>query len=218
MPNIVLQDLTAMIHHTSRFNGNQFDMVHVETIVQTDTSLTPEMQWYIPTGTTVPDYLVQLFQVSNVAMYPMSSEYVDAEVTNIREAAKNRDLKEVEHDSSLLMLQAIMTPQPLNLVSGSTNLYHLSYDYKLFPNKDNTSIYDFRVVLPFHGLGMIGGSRVQMTIILPITSKLEPETTKGIAINGQVIEELTHNISECNRSIVSFVYQNDPEFTIRYQY
>jgi len=218
MPNILLQDLTAMIHHTSRFNGNQFDMVHVETLLQTDVPLTPEMQWYIPTGTSVPDYLAQMLRVSNVAMYPMSAEYVDSEVNNIRDAAKQSDIKEVTHDSSLLMLQAIMKPQPFVPVAGSSNLYQLAYDYKLFPNAENPKSFDFKVVLPFHGLGMPAGSRVQMAIILPITANLDAATTQGVAINGQVIEELTQDIPNCQRKIVSFSYQNDPQFTVRYVY
>lgn len=218
MANIKLQDLTAMIHHTSRYNGNQFDMVHVETILETDVPLAPNASWYVPCGTTVPDYLVQMLQVSNVAMYPMSAEYVDNEVSNIFEASKGRVLSEVTHDSSLLMLQAIMTPQSFTPVSGATNLYHLAYDYKLFPNKDNPKAYDFRVVLPFHGLGMPAGSRVQMAIILPISASLDATTTKGVTVNGQVIEELTQDIPNCQRKIVSFAYQNDPEFTVRYVY
>jgi hypothetical protein len=218
MTNIKLQDLTAIIHHSSRFNGNQFDMVHVETILQTDIPLALNASWYIPCGTTVPDYLAQMLQVSNVAMYPMSAEYVDKEVSNIIEASKGRNLNEVTHDSSLLMLQAIMTPQSFTPISGATNLYHLAYDYKLFANRENPKTYDFKVVLPFHGLGMPTGSRVQMAIILPISATLDATTTKGIAINGQVIEELTQDIPNCQRKIVSFAYQNDPEFTIRYVY
>jgi hypothetical protein len=218
MPNIKLQDLTAMIHHSSRFNGSQFDMVHVETILQTDIPLTTNDQWYIPSGTTIPEEIFPLLKATNIAMYPMSAAYVDSEVGNIREAAKNKDLREVEHDSSLLLLQSIMTPQSFTPVTGTTNYYHLAYDYKLFQVNGIPNTYDFKVVLPFHGLGMSSGSRVQMTIILPITSILDATTTQGISINGQKIEEFKTDIPQCQRTIVNFMYQNDPEFTIRYHY
>jgi hypothetical protein len=159
-----------------------------------------------------------MLQVSNVAMYPMSAEYIDTEVNNMRDAARQADLKEVTHDSSLLLLQSIMKPQSFTPVSGSTNLYQLAYDYKLFPNEANPKSFDFRVVLPFHGLGMPAGSRVQMSIMLPISANIDATATQGVAVNGQVIEELTQDIPNCQRKIVSFAYQNDPQFTIRYVY
>lgn len=218
MPNIILQDLTAMIHHTSRFNGNQFDMVHVETILQTDVPLTPEMQWYVPSGTSIPDEILPLMRASNVSMYPMSAEYINNEVSNMVQASQQRDLREVEHDASLLLLQAIMVQQSFTPVSGTTNLYHLAYDYKLFPTKENPNAYDFIVVLPFHGLGIPNGSRVQMTIILPIAAQIDTAATQGIAVGGVVIEELVKPMENVNRNIISFEYHQDPDFTVRYMY
>lgn len=218
MVNIKLQDLTAMIHHTSRFNGGQFDMVHVETILQTDVPLTTEMEWFVPSGTTVSDEVLAIFKATNLAMYPMSAQKVMEDTQDIQLQAEAGNLQEVINDASKLMLRAIMTKTPLKPVSGATNLYHLAYDYKLFSLKENPKAYDFKVILPFDGLDMPAGSRVQMAIILPISASLDANVTKGIAIGGQVIEELTQDIPNCQRKIVSFAYQNDPQFTIRYVY
>lgn len=218
MPNIVLQDLTAMIHHTSRFNGNQFDMVHVETLLRTDVPVPPEMQWYVPSGTTIPNEVLNLLKATNLAMYPMAADYVTKEVNNILQASQSGNLQEVMHDSTLLMLQAIMVKKSFTPVVGTNNLYHLAYDYKLFPNKDNPKAFDFKVVLPFHGLCMPNGSRVQMTVIMPITAKIDPNVTEGITVGGQKIQELTYDVQQCQRQIVCFMYQKDPEFTIRYIY
>lgn len=218
MSNIVLQDLTAMIHHTSRFNGNQFDMVHVEILLQTDVPLKPEEQWFVPSGTTVNDTVLQIFKATNLEMYPMSEQKVMDGTRDIIQQAELGNLHGVIEDASKLMLRAIMVKKSFTPVSGSQNLYHLAYDYKLFPTKENPKAFDFKVVLPFDGLGMPAGSRVQMTVITPITAKVEPNTTEGITVNGQKIQELTHDISACQRQIVSFMYQNDPKFTIRYLY
>lgn len=218
MVNIKLQDLTAMIHHTSRFNGGQFDTVHVETILQTDTPLTTEMEWFVPSGSTVSDEVLAFFKATNLAMYPMSAQKVMEGTQDIQQQAEAGNLQEVVNDASKLMLRAVMTKTSLKPISGASNLYHLAYDYKLFPIKENPKAFDFKVVLPFDGLGMPAGSRVQMAIIMPISSQIDAGATQGIAIGGQVIEELTQDIPNCQRKIVSFAYQNDPQFTIRYVY
>ncbi len=219
MANIKLQDLTAMIHNTSRYNGNQFDMVHVEILLNTDVPLTPEMQWFVPVGVSVPNEVLQLFKATNLAMYPMSADEIIKDTQDIFEQANAGNLQEVESDAAKLMLRAVMKKTPFTPVSGSNNLYHLAYDYKLFPIKESPNMFDFKVVLPFSGLGMPNGSKVQMTVITPIGSNIEPTVTKGIAVNGQQINELVHPVGNTGRKIVSFEYQiTDPLFTIRYTY
>ncbi len=218
MANIVLQDLTAMIHGTSRFNNNQFDTVHVETLLQTDTPLTPEMQWFVPSGTTVPNEVLEIFKATNLEMYPMSAQKVIEGTQDIIQQAEQGQLAEVINDSAKLMLRAIMTKKSFTPVSDTQNLYLLAYDYKIFPIK-GTNAFDFKVVLPFDGLGMPGGSKVQMTVIMPMGANIEPTATEGVAVNGQKIEELVQPVGNTGHKIVSFEYQvTDPKFTIRYQY
>lgn len=62
------------------------------------------------------------------------------------------------------------------------------------------------------------GGRVQLTIVTPIGSKIDPTLTKGVDENGQEITELVSPISNVNRQIVSFAYQIDPDFTVHYRY
>jgi len=218
MANIRLQDLTAMLHNTSRFNGNQFDMVHVEILLQTDVPLTPEQQWFLPSGTSVSEPVLEIFKATNLEMYPMSAQKVMEGTQDIIQQAEAGNLQEVINDASKLMLRAIMIKKAFTPVSGSQNLYHLAYDYKLFPIK-GTNAFDFKVVLPFDGLGMPGGSKVQMTVIMPIGANIDPAVTEGIAVNGQKINELVQPVGTTGRNMVSFEYQvTDPKFTIRYQY
>jgi hypothetical protein len=218
MANIKLQDLTAMLHNTSRFNNNQFDMVHVEILLQTDVPLTPEQQWFVPSGTTVNDTVLEIFKAANLEMYPMSAQKVIDGTQDIIQQAEAGNLPEVINDAAKLMLRAIMVKKSFLPISGSQNLYHLAYDYKLFPIK-GTNSFDFKVVLPFDGLGMPNGSKVQMTVIMPIGANIDPAVTEGVAVNNQKINELVQPVGNTGRKMVSFEYQvTDPKFTIRYQY
>ncbi len=218
MSNIVLQDLTAMIHHTSRFNGNQFDSVHVEILLQTDVPLTSEEQWYIPSGVSVPIEVLEFFKATNISMYPMLANEVIAGTEDIIAQSEAGNLQEVQIDAAKLMLRAIMKKTSFTPVTGTNNLYMLSYDYKLYPIKEAPNSYEFKVQLPFSGLGMPNGSRVQMTVIMPIGSQIDPNATKGIAINGVEVNELIKPMENVNRNILSFEYHQDPLFTIRYMY
>lgn len=219
MPNIVLQDLTAIIHSTSRYNGNQFDTVHVEILLQTDVPLTPNDQWYIPFGgISVPNEVLEFFKATNIAMYPMKADEVIAGTQDIIAQSEAGNLQDVELDAAKLMLRAIMKKTSFTPVSGTNNLYMLSYDYKLYPLKEAPTSYEFKVQLPFSGLGMPNGSKVQMTVIMPISSKIDPNATKGIAIGGVEVNELVKPMENVNRNILSFEFHQDPVFTIRYMY
>lgn len=219
MANIVLQDLTAMIHGTSKFNGNQFDMVHVEILLQTDSALTPEMTWFVPSGTSVSEEVLAIFKATNLAMYPMSEASVMQGTEDIIEQSKQGNLTDVIQDASKLMLRAIMKKTSFIPVAGTSNLYLLAYDYKLFPIKEAPNMFNFKVVLPFDGLGMPTGSKVQMSLIMPIGSSIEPTFTEGVAMNGQKINEQVQPIGTTGHNILSFEYQiTDPLFTVRYQY
>lgn len=222
MPNIVLQDLTAIIHNTSRYNGNQSDSVHVEILLQTDVPLTPNDQWYIPFGgISVPNEVLEFFKATNIAMYPMKAEEVIAGTEDIIAQSEAGNLQDVELDAAKLMLRAIMKKTSFTPVVGTNNVYMLSYDYKLYPMKEMQNAFEFKVVLPFSGLGMLNGannSKVQMTVIMPIASKIDANATKGVAINGVEVNELVKPMENVNRNILSFEYHQDPLFTIRYLY
>ena len=57
-----------------------------------------------------------------------------------------------------------------------------------------------------------------MTIIMPLNSQIDSNITEGVAVNGQKIQELITPITNISRNIISFKYQNDPLFTVRYHY
>ncbi len=218
MTNILLQDLSAIIHSTSRYNGDQFDLVHVETILQTSEPIPPEMNWYVPDGTTIPPEAEAFFGATNIAMYPLFEATLLNNTADIQTEAETNQFSAVLDDASKLLLRSVMKKSNLSLVTGTSNLYRLSYDYKLFHLKDTPNTYDFKVCLPFDGLTVQAGGAIQMTVTMPLGSTIDSEFTKGQTPTGESIEEQITNIANLNRNVVSFRYQNDPIFTIRYRY
>jgi hypothetical protein len=216
--NIRLQDVSVVVNGTSRYNGNQYDTVHVETLLVMDEPIPAEETWYVPNGTSVPPEVLNFFKISGVDMNPKKASTILQGTEDIREQSESENLQGVIEDSARFMLRAILKKVPLTPISDSSNTYLLSYDYKIFPI-DNTSDYEFKIRVPFDGLKVAeNGGRVQLTIVTPIGAQIDESLTKGVDENGQEISELISPISNVNRQIVSFAYQIDPDFTVRYRY
>jgi hypothetical protein len=219
MSMIQLQDLSAVINGASRYNGNAFDTVHVEIFLVTNEPIAAEQFWYVPAGVTVPPAVLDIFKLTNLPMYPTSEANLLKGIDDIKQQAENGNLQEVINDSAKLMLLSVLKKVALSPVPGSQNLYLLSYDYKLYPLKDQPNTYEFKVVLPFDGLQLNpSGGRVQVTLLTPINSIVDPQYTKGVDINGTELAELVKPIENTKRQLVAFEYHLDPEFTVRYKY
>jgi hypothetical protein len=216
--NVILQDLTAMIHNVSQSNGGKYDLVHVENIIQTDEPIPQDKFWYVPNGVTSNPIADMIFNAKNMSMYPMSEDELLVGTSDVIDQAKAGSFDGVLEDTSKLMMMSLMKKQALEPITGTTNMYRLSYDYKIFPQVNTTNIFDFKVQLPFSGIGVAAGGKVQMTVIMPLNSQVDPIVTEGVDLNGLKIEELITPINNIGRNIVSFMYQNDPIFTIRYHY
>lgn len=217
---IQLQDVTVVINNTSRFNNKQYDTVRVETLLTTTEPLQPGMTWYVPSGTSIPPEVANLFKATNIRMFPQRGENLLQGTEDIRDQANAENVLGVLEDASKLLLRAVLKEVSLSPIAGSPTTYTLSYEYKLFPlaidNQNNN--FEFYIVLPFDGLEVAPGGRVQMTILTPIGAKINPSETKGIAENGQEISEMVSDIPNTNRQVVSFAWQNDPQFFVRYSY
>lgn len=217
---IELQDATVVINNTSRYNNKQYDTVRVETLLTTTEPLPNEMTWYVPSGTSIPPEVANLFKARNIRMFPQREETLMQGTEDIIDQSKNENVTGVLEDASKLLLRAVLKETPLNPIAGSPRTYTLSYEYKLFPldvdSQNNT--FEFYIVLPFDGLEVAQGGRVQMSILTPIGAKIDPNETKGIADTGQEISEMVSEIPHTNRQVVSFGWQNDPQFFVRYTY
>lgn len=216
--NIKLQDVSVIINGTSRYNENQYDTVHVETLLVMDEPIPAEETWYVPNNTAVPPEVLSFFNIAGMDMNPKKASTLLAGTEDILQQSEAENLQGVMEDSARFMMRAIMKKSPLTAISGSPYTYLLSYDYKLFPI-NNGSAYEFDIRVPFDGLKVApNGGRVQLTIVTPIGAKIDGTLTKGIDENKQEIAELVSPIPNVNRQIVSFAYQIDPDFTVHYTY
>jgi hypothetical protein len=113
-----------------------------------------------------------------------------------------------------MLKKMTLTPIP-----DSTNLYCLSYDYKIFPELTNPNTFKFVSELPFNGLPLAtNGGIVQLSVVMPLNAQIDDSTTIGTATNGTKIEEHTVNLAPINRNVVIFRYNIDPLFNIIYHY
>ncbi|MFS1519703.1 hypothetical protein V1503_25080 [Bacillus sp. SCS-151] len=215
--NIKLQDVSVILNGTSRYNGNQFDTVRVETLLVTDEPIPAEETWYVPNGNSVPPEVLNFFKVAGIDMNPKKASTILAGTEDIKEMSESANLQGVMEDSARFMLRAIMTKAPLTPIAGATNTYVLSYEYKIYPIS-GTNDYKFDIRVPFDGLKLKNGGRVQVTVMAPVRAKIDRKLTKGIDENNKEISELIASLVNVNRQIVSFAYQLDPDFTIYYRY
>ncbi|RDU38680.1 hypothetical protein DRW41_03725 [Neobacillus piezotolerans] len=217
--NIQLQDLTVTIMGTSRYNGGRYDMARVETLLVTTEPIPTEMSWYVPAGVSIPNEVLALFNATGLKMQPTLEENVLAGTDDIREQAQQGELQEVQMDAAKFLMRAVLKKTILVPLPDSPNTYHLSYEHKVYPVKDNPSAFDFRITLPFDGLILNpSGGRVQVSVLCPIGAQIDPNETLGIDDHGQEIAEQVVHLANTNRFAVNFGYQIDPEFIIRYQY
>ncbi|WP_408033826.1 MULTISPECIES: hypothetical protein [Bacillaceae] len=216
--NIRLQDVSVVINGTSRYNGNLYDTVHVETLLVMDEPIPAEETWYVPNGSSVPPEVLNFFKIAGIDMNPKKASTILQGTEDIREQAEGENLQGVIEDAARYMMRAVLKKTPLTAISGSPNTYLLSYDYKIYPINNGTD-YEFNIRVPFDGLTVAGnGGRVQLTIITPIGAQIDTSLTKGVDENGQEISELVSPVPNVNRQIVSFAYQIDPDFIVRYRY
>ena len=133
MPDIILQDLTAMLHDTSRYNGGQYDMVHVETIITTDSPIPQDKYWYVPSGVTANPIANTILKSLNMSMYPMSEEQLLAGTEDIFEQAKSGNFDGTLEDSSKLMMLSLMKKQSIEPLVPTLIGWHMIIRY--FPMK-----------------------------------------------------------------------------------
>lgn len=210
-----IQNVKATITETSNY-GATSDLVHVDMLIQTTESIPTNKYWYVPNGSSIPPAAQEMFKATNISMYPMSEEKLLQGTEDIKTAAEGGDINNVMMDASKFIMMSILKKVALVPVPETTNIYVLSYDYKVFKNSDNA--FEFRIVLPFDGLELVPGGKVQLTVVMPTNACINTAATKGITQDGQELVESIMKTESTNQQIVSFAYQNDPEFIIQYRY
>ncbi|KUP25802.1 hypothetical protein [Paenibacillus sp. DMB5] len=218
MANIQLQDVVIIVNGTSRYNGNSYDTVLVKTMIKTDEPILDE--YYVPSGVTAPPAILELLRLQNLEVTPFKASTLLSGTEDIRDEALNGNPAGTLEDAAKLLLLSVLKKSTLVPVPGSTNLYELTYEYKIYPltAQGLPNSYELQIRVPFDGLEMAAGGRVEVSVILPRFVEIDPIATQGKDLNGLEISELVYEMQNVNRKSVTFSYQNDPLFTVRYNH
>lgn len=214
--NIQLQDVSIIVNGTSRYNGNKYDTIRVETLLVTDEPIPKEVAWFVPSGTSIPAEVADFFDAAGLTASPIYAPNILKGTEDIREQAEGENLPEVMNDAARFLLRAVMKKVSMQPIVDASNTYVLSYEYKVYPVENND--YEVQITVPFDGLVVKNGGRVQLSVLTPIGAKIDPNLTKGIADDGNEITEHISELPNVNRQVCSFGWQRDPAFTIRYRY
>jgi len=218
MSILKLQDATVLIHSASRYNGNLYDEVYVQTSIVTEGPLTDN--YYVPAGVSLHAAALELLKHSGLEYRPYHESELLTGTENIFESAKNGDVPDTINDATRLILLSVLKKQPLNLVAqnGNVHVYDLRYSYKIYPIVGAPDSYEFSIRLPFDGITMPNGSKVQLTVVTPSQATIDQGVTKGIDVNGAEIQETVSQLVQTGKMVAEFTYQIDPLFTVRYVY
>ena len=220
MINIKLQDFTATIHRTSRDNGGQYDLIHVECLIVSDQPIPASEIWYIPNARPIDPTFKIVFEQNNIAVVPIHGSIMDEKIKStldILQQAQSENQQETKADIIALAQISCMTKTTLKVLEGTANNYILSYDYKLFPVTPNT--FELKVTLPFPGFTIPdNGDEIQLTFVAPIGAIIDETLTKGVDDQNVDILPQIAKPTNTRKQIVSFGYRKDPKFTIRYHY
>lgn len=219
MANIKLQDFTATIHRTSRHNGGLFDLIHVETLIESDQPIPPEDTWFIPNAKPIDPMFKSMFESNQITLTPIHNSKMMEKInsaSDILTQAQEQNQEETKKDIITLAYVSVMSKTVLKPIENTASTYILTYDYKLYPIAPN--VFELKLILPFPGFEIPdNGDEVKLTIVAPIGATIDPNETKGIDQNGASIPAQIL-ISNTSKQIVSFNYRIDPLFTIRYSY
>lgn len=215
MYNCKLQEAVITVSPTSRF-GLDHDVAHVETFFLTDSPIPETEIFLIPHRELIPPEILQVLRLGKVNLLPIPKSEVLQNISDFPSEVAGAKRDEAIADAALGIAALYM--QPISLKAEVQNqqgsLYRLSYDFTLYPDT-NGNFYIY-TKLPLPGFTMVQGGHIRFITVLPSGAQYDPNETKGIALNNQVLEEQFANL--VNGQIIGFFWQNDPEFTIKYRY
>ncbi|WP_043933814.1 hypothetical protein [Bacillus sp. EB01] len=213
MYNCLMQDTVLTITPTSRY-GKEFDTVRVETFFQLESPLPENEEFLVPGIKKIPDQDLRIFEAGKVQFAPIPKSVVIQEVQDFASQVASGSTDGVRLDALLGLSTMYMEPVKLEAITPG-GIYHLSYAYSVYPETDgNFYIYQ---TLPFKGFNMTRGT-VRLTAVLPAGAVCDYDATNGKDISGTIIVEDESRVFSNGLSVVSFLYQVDPEFTIKYRY
>lgn len=197
----------------SKRHGKAYDTAHVEYLFSTNAPIPDTELFFVPRIELMPDNIISILKLGNFQFLPIPKSEIVNSLTNYLQEVQENKKDETLADSMIGISTSYMNTVKAETIGG--NFYRLSYDYAIYPESDNSFIINAK--LPLKGFSLPTGGQTRFITILPLNVKLDSAATKGVSLNNQEVQEQTANAAN-GRTVVSFFYQNDPDFTVKYNY
>ena len=219
--NVSWVSLTATILSSSKF-GQGYDRVKVLHEIGLQTPLQTDETFYIPakdkpidTRTNFPDG-----NITNFAGQRFKD--IQDELEKFAQAVKDGNSQVMDEMYQLLRSTTLLAPV---VYSAGTQVLTFEYELALYP-EEGTNTFNLALWAPMPTFNVIPGGQVVATIQAPgtlapfVATLLEAEgyipDSEGNPTTQTVSKTLDQNLGL--RHIISWVWQNDPLFKVRYQY
>ncbi|UFT98109.1 hypothetical protein KO561_12945 [Radiobacillus kanasensis] len=217
MPINVQTHETIMTVTPTYAHNKHHDLVHVETFFRTTASIAEDEVFYVPGKEEVPSHILEILELGGFTFEPIVASEVTSQVSNFADVIAKGTKEEALADAMIGLGSKYLNAVKLKSIGEGTNFYHLSYDYALIPETDGSFV--IQTTLPHKGFNMPTGGQVRFVVVLPAGAKCDRAATKGeVPGTTQILEEPTPANVANGREVVSFFYQNDPKFTVKYKY
>lgn len=194
-------------------HGQNYDTAHVEYLFSTNAPIAQDELFFVPGIELMPKNIMDILKLANFQFVPIPKTEVVNSLSNYLQEVQDGKKDETLADSMIAISTSYMNTIKADTINP--NSYRLKYDYAIYPENDRSFIVN--ATLPIKGFSLPTGSQTRFVTILPLGAKYDPVATKGKAINNPDIPEHTANIAN-GITIIDFFYQNDPEFTVKYNY
>jgi hypothetical protein len=218
--NVSWVSLTATILSSSKF-GQEYDRVKVLHEIGLQTPLQADETFYIPIKDKPIDTRLS-FPDGNITNFAgQRFKDLQDELERFTQALKEGNAQEMDEYYSLLKSTTLLSPV---VYSTGTTVLTFEYELALYPGEDKS--FKLELWAPMPTFNVIPGAQVATTIQIPGSRQpfgatvIEAEgyipDTQGNPTDQKVTKTLDQDFGL--RHIVSWVWQNDPLFRVRYQY
>lgn len=218
--NVSWVSLTATILSSSKF-GQEYDRVKVLHEIGLQTPLQADETFYIPAKDKPIDTRLN-FPDGNITNFAgQRFKDIQDELDKFTQAVKAGDVSMMDEMYKLLKSTTLLAPV---VFTQGTNVLTFEYELALYPSEDRT--FNLELWAPMPTFNVIPGGQVATTIQIPGGNQPFAATVieaagyipddQGNPTNQTVSKVLDQDFGL--RHIISWVWQNDPLFKVRYQY
>lgn len=219
MFNCKFHETVMTVIPASRYTpSHDHDLIHVESTFTTDAPIQDSDNiFFVPGTQPIPTDILNMINKGGFTFEPIPKSEVIKQVADYaQEISQNQQAAAVSDAVMGIATQQYMQQISMKAEPTGSTFYHLSYDFILLPENDGT--FELKAKLPYKGFDMPAGGQVRLIVVLPVGATCDTNATKGTLLNGQQIQEATPANVANGVQVVSFFYQNDPDFLVKYKY